>query len=74
TALFGHIRRQGGSPILRMAARALLHMLVLQIVLGIATILTNVPIWLASLHQVGGVLVFALTCLVLQQTRQRPDP
>jgi cytochrome c oxidase assembly protein subunit 15 len=74
TALFVHIRRQGGSPILRTAAMALLHMLVLQIVLGIATILTNVPIWLASLHQVGGVLVFALTCLVLQQTRQRPDP
>jgi len=49
-------------------------MLGLQILLGIATILTNVPIWLASTHQLGGVLVFALTCLVLQQTRQHPDP
>ena len=74
TALFVHVRCQGGPPILRTATLALLYMLGLQILLGIATILTNVPIWLASIHQLGGVLVFALTCLVLQQTRQHPDP
>ncbi len=66
--LFLQSRRSEASTPLRKGVAALLHMLSLQILLGIATILTHVPIWLASLHQVGGVVVFGLAWLVFHQT------
>ncbi len=68
--LFLVVRRHDTRRPLGTAATALLHLLGLQILLGIATILTNVPVWLASLHQLGGVAVFACTWFVFHQTRQ----
>lgn len=68
---FLHIRRLDRPPqVLQRAATSLLHMLSLQMVLGIATVLFNVPVWLASLHQVGGVAVFSLVWLIFYQTRE----
>ena len=68
--LYLRLRQVSAPAPLRTAATALLHMLSLQILLGIATILTHVPVWLASLHQVGGVVVFGLTWLVFHQSRK----
>ena len=73
-ALFLHLRSQETSEPLRLASTALLHMLVLQIILGITTILYHVPVWLASLHQLGGVAIFGLVWLVFHQTRQGRQP
>lgn len=47
------------SPIARRAADLLLVLLVVQIALGIATLLLVVPLPLAAAHQAGAVLVFA---------------
>ena len=68
--LYLRLRQVSAPAPLRTAATALLHMLSLQILLGIATILTHVPVWLASLHQVGGVVVFGLAWLVFHQSRK----
>ena len=41
------------------AAKALLHAVVLQVVLGIWTLSTQVPLWLGLAHQAGAMIVFA---------------
>lgn len=47
------------APQARGAANAMLAMLVIQISLGIATLLHQVPVALASLHQAGAMILFA---------------
>ncbi len=42
------------------AANALLAMLVVQVGLGIATLLNHVPVALASMHQAGAMVLFGL--------------
>ena len=44
-------------------------MLVMQVALGIATLVFVVPLPLAALHQAGAVLVFALAINVLHALR-----
>jgi cytochrome c oxidase assembly protein subunit 15 len=51
--------RSSPLPIVRKAASLLLAMLVVQVTLGIATLLLVVPLPLAALHQAGAVLLFA---------------
>lgn len=51
------------------AGNALLAMLAVQIVLGIATLLAVVPLSLAALHQAGAVVVFALAVRVAHALR-----
>jgi cytochrome c oxidase assembly protein subunit 15 len=53
------------------AANLLLAMLVVQIALGIATLVLTVPLALAALHQAGAVLLFA-AALNLAHALSRP--
>lgn len=50
---------QRNAPQARGAANAMLGMLVIQVSLGIATLLHHVPVSLASLHQAGAMVLFA---------------
>jgi heme a synthase len=52
------VRAAGASPA-RPWARAVLAAVIVQLSLGIATLLTRVPVPLAALHQAGAVIVFA---------------
>ncbi|HJP33574.1 MAG TPA: COX15/CtaA family protein [Candidatus Latescibacteria bacterium] len=69
-ALYYRLRQSKSPATLRRAGTALLCALHLQIALGIATILTFVPIWLASLHQMGAIAVLGCSWLIVQQTRR----
>ena len=51
-------RGRGLSGFAKRSANALLHVTFLQAALGIATLLLQVPIWLAALHQVTAALLF----------------
>jgi cytochrome c oxidase assembly protein subunit 15 len=53
----------------RLGADLLLWMLAAQIGLGIATLLMQVPIPLAALHQAGAVIVFAIALFVAHSLR-----
>jgi heme a synthase len=53
------VRRANPGPRMRRAANLLLAMLVIQLGLGIATLLLVVPLPLAAAHQAGAVLLFA---------------
>lgn len=45
----------------RRCVRAILAIVALQFTLGVATLVLFIPVWLASLHQLGGCLLFAAT-------------
>lgn len=45
-----------------------LGMTLVQLVLGIALVMSNVPLWLAALHQLGGVAIFAVAIHAWAQT------
>jgi cytochrome c oxidase assembly protein subunit 15 len=58
--MWWRVRRDRGlSPRASAAAHALLGALVVQVALGIATLVLQVPLALAALHQAGAVIVFA---------------
>jgi cytochrome c oxidase assembly protein subunit 15 len=63
------VRRAQASPRARMAAGVLLAALVLQIALGIATLLLAVPVPLAAAHQAGALLVFTAAVLTAHSLR-----
>lgn len=63
------VRRAQASPRARMAAGVLLAALVLQIALGIATLLLAVPVPLAAAHQAGALLVFTAALLTAHSLR-----
>lgn len=67
--LFLNARRSGATGRTRALATALMHMVALQAVLGIATVLLVVPMWLALLHQTGAQIVFALTVMLLHHVQ-----
>ena len=60
------------SPVVRRAADLLLAMLVVQIALGISTLLLVVPVGLAATHQAGAVLLFTAALNLLHSTYPRP--
>ena len=60
---------QRAAPQARGAANAMLVMLVVQVCLGIATLLHQVPVALASLHQAGAMILFAKLILVNHKLR-----
>ncbi len=65
--LFGRRRLVGG------AARALdilLFVTLAQLLLGIATLLSAVPIWLGALHQAGAIALLTALMLALHRTRE----
>ncbi|MBC6440704.1 MAG: COX15/CtaA family protein [Rhodospirillales bacterium] len=55
----------------RLAARALAAMAVLQALIGVMALLAYVPVWLGALHQIGALVLFTLTILLLDSLRQR---
>jgi heme a synthase len=63
------VRNAGASRAVRFAADAMLAVLVIQIALGIATLLLRVPVPLAALHQAGAVLLFAASLNVAHALR-----
>ncbi|TDI61894.1 MAG: heme A synthase [Alphaproteobacteria bacterium] len=72
--LFFNIRRSGGPRCLYTLAHALLGLVTVQVILGILTLVYNVPVILGVLHQGFGILLF-LTALyflfaILGRSRQ----
>jgi cytochrome c oxidase assembly protein subunit 15 len=68
--LWWRIRTSDGSePRARVAANLLLAALVMQVALGISTLLLVVPIPLAAAHQAGAVLLFAAALLTAHAVR-----
>jgi len=53
------MRRRQDFPTVRRSSNALLAIVVLQVVLGIVTLLDQAPLWLAALHQATAVALFA---------------
>ena len=52
-------RREKFTNLARRSSGAVLHLTLFQIVLGIATLLLQVPIWMAALHQLTAALLFS---------------
>lgn len=65
------VRRAPGIPApARRAADLMLGMAVLQLCLGIATLLMHVPIAIATLHQAGALLLLTLALLLMHRLRR----
>ena len=58
----------------RLASHALLGMLVVQVSLGIATLLLVVPVALAAAHQAGAILFFTIALFVNHELRRGREP
>jgi cytochrome c oxidase assembly protein subunit 15 len=79
--IFWWLVRRPGAPSIRsdaevrlgpgLAANLLLAMLIVQIALGIATLLLRVPVPLAAAHQAGAVLLFAAALNAAHSLRWR---
>jgi cytochrome c oxidase assembly protein subunit 15 len=65
------VRSQTTAQRIRLAATLLLAALLLQLVLGIATLLLVVPVPLAAAHQAGAVLLFAAALNAAHALRSR---
>jgi len=65
------VRRLGGTNRSRLAAHLLLAMLVIQVTLGVATILLKVPVVIAASHQGGAVLLLSIIIFITREIR--PD-
>ncbi|MFQ5994609.1 MAG: COX15/CtaA family protein [Acidiferrobacterales bacterium] len=57
----------------RLASHALLVVLVLQVSLGIATLLLAVPVPLAASHQAGALVVFTVALFINHELRRGPE-
>ena len=69
--LWWRIRRHPAAPrAARTGASVLLALLVLQVALGISTLLLRVPVMLAAMHQAGAVLLFAAALNVAHALRR----
>jgi len=65
-AVVGRVAVRGGT---RFATGAMAVMTIVQVGLGISTLLLFVPVALASLHQAGGVVLFGLTVWMVHEFR-----
>ena len=63
-ALLVRVRREPALPHLRAGVRGALHLILLQIALGIGVIVLHVPVWLASLHQAVALGIFGLALFI----------
>ena len=63
------ILRCDGGPRMRVAAHILAGALVVQLSLGVATLLLRVPVWLGALHQAGAVVLFSAAIYALYARR-----
>jgi cytochrome c oxidase assembly protein subunit 15 len=55
----------------RMVITALLVMLIIQVGLGISTLLLHVPVWLGATHQAGALVLFTIALMVNHELRKR---
>ncbi|HEY6862280.1 MAG TPA: COX15/CtaA family protein, partial [Burkholderiales bacterium] len=62
-------RRGAPSPLARRAGDALLGLFILQIALGISTLLLRVPVPLAAAHQAGALAVFTAALVAAHALR-----
>ena len=53
----GRIRFE--NPVIKSSFKLVGMMVVIQVVLGISTLLTQVPVWLGAMHQAGALLLFS---------------
>ena len=63
-ALLVRVRREPALPHLRAGVRGVLHLILLQIALGIGVIVLHVPVWLASVHQAVALGIFGLALFI----------
>jgi len=56
----------------RIAVKAMAHMTILQVTLGVSTLLMVVPVHLASAHQAGALTLWSLTLWALHELRRFP--
>jgi heme A synthase len=56
-------------PVVRRCTRTLMGMLIVQISLGISTLLLGVPVVLAAAHQAGALLLFTAALLTHHEVR-----
>ena len=63
------VRRLGITQRARTAAHFLLAILIIQISLGVATILLNVPVVIAVSHQAGAILLFSILLYITQEIK-----
>jgi cytochrome c oxidase assembly protein subunit 15 len=66
-ALAVQLRREPALPPLRLGVLGILHLLLLQVVLGVAAVALHVPAALASLHQAVALAIFILALFVCHQ-------
>lgn len=66
TAFWLFLTARRGSGTARRAGTAAFHLVVVQILLGIATLLMVVPVWLGALHQATALLVWTATVFALR--------
>ncbi|MCK5809590.1 MAG: COX15/CtaA family protein [Cocleimonas sp.] len=66
-------RRNNPSKRIKRGLHLMLAMLLIQVTLGISTLLLHVPIALAASHQAGALVLFTLVLFVVQQIRQGGD-
>ena len=71
--LFWRCQAEGTAGELRRAAVAILHLVVVQIVLGVVVVLWHITPWLASLHQFMAVCIF-IASLYAWHRAQRASP
>ena len=57
-------KKEGGTRYLQSSCKSFLHLVFVQILLGIAVIMLSVPPWMASLHQTVGLALFALAVFI----------
>ncbi|MDX1737969.1 MAG: COX15/CtaA family protein [Alphaproteobacteria bacterium] len=69
TALWIWARRQDLAQRARLSIHALFAMMLIQIMLGISTLVMVVPIGLATLHQAGAAITFVLSIWVMKELR-----
>lgn len=69
--LHGRARGQGATTlVVRRLATMAASLTGAQMALGIAVVLTSVPVWLASLHQAAGAVLVGLLVAILHQSRE----
>lgn len=71
--LHGRARTTSVSTAVRRLATVAATLTAVQVALGIAVVLSSVPVWLASFHQAVGAVLFGVLVAIVHQARQ-PSP
>lgn len=70
-ALMLRSKKEGCPRYLQSSSKSFLHLVFVQILLGIAVIVLSVPPWMASLHQTVGLALFALAVFICHGATKR---